>query len=261
MPNCTPNFTVTSTTDAFRKSHLTCESSLNEQRKSTTRSRCYRLVEVFLQVNQLDNKFIEHFMNLLSMCCLRKHEIFSTNHRSRSMCRHPAEFLSQPIAFCDFSSCTRSRAMRFRAQSPPAPRLPCKFSISHRCSAHRVVQFSSVEVSGSFHCCNNHPCSIPYCKRQVHLHRAFLVRCKSFQRSTTANVRILWCNRVKLARYPKRLLHATSSKLKRCNKHCHELCRCGTRNGRKRDICTCKSGSVDKGGNEILFSTPSTVFL
>lgn len=51
MPNCSPYFTVTSTSDAFGKSHLASEGSLNKQRKSTARSRSHRLVEVFLQIN------------------------------------------------------------------------------------------------------------------------------------------------------------------------------------------------------------------
>lgn len=180
------------------------------------------------------------------MCCHRKHVISLTNRRSRSKCRRPVEFLRQLIASCDSSSCKILRAMLFRALSPPGLRLPCKFSISHRYSVHLATQFSSVEVLESFHCYNSHPCSIPYCKHQVHSHRVSLVRCKNFQRSTTANVPILWYNRGKLARYPMHLLHATSSKLKHCNRHCHELCHCGTRNGHRRDIYTCKDFSVEK---------------
>lgn len=64
MPNCSPNFTVTSTSDAFRKSHLASKGSLNEQRKPTARSRSHRLVEVFLQINQLSLKCIENFKRL-----------------------------------------------------------------------------------------------------------------------------------------------------------------------------------------------------
>lgn len=65
VPHRAPNFTVATATNALGQRHLTRQSSLDKQRKSTARTRCHRLVEIFLKQQILDySKFKDRLAGL-----------------------------------------------------------------------------------------------------------------------------------------------------------------------------------------------------